>query len=198
MNEGGIEFAGLGEGAENQESAAEQDEKYRQRQQATAKVMAKVKKDEKKSKNYDLVLAKLIPKLTDREMDVVIFALNYEIPSLTILAILSVLHDEAGQACYEEFHKSIEQRADFALVAFGDPAVEERVSLWWTFIVGADMTSSTARIRELNRDPVLLNQMCHYLGAILALYLEKNQITEFDQSKLEEILREYQKEHLLG
>ena len=114
------------------EEASESDEKIQARIAAAVARLRKIKKDSKKSHGFDEALAKILRQLTPTQLDDVIFLIDHEIPSLTILAILSLVNDGAGKICYAEFEAQIKHKADFSNA--GLPATqEERVSYWWDF-----------------------------------------------------------------
>ena len=176
------------------EDVKETDEQFKARVQAAQARIKKVKKQEKRAKSHDNELAQIIRNLKSDELDLVIFCIDHEIPSLTILALLSIFDDESGKVCYAEFHKYIEETADFSLAKFGNKEAEEKISLWWTFIVGADLTSDTVKLQHLHHNVKFVKQFSHYLSVLLKKFLHRYEIDSFDLKALEKILTQYQKQ----
>lgn len=176
------------------EDVSESDEAFKARVAAAQARMAKVRKQENRAQGHDDQLAQLIRKLSSDELELVIFCIDHEIPSLTILALLSIFEDEAGKICYGEFHQYIEERADFSLAKFGNKDAEDKISLWWTFIVGADLTSDTVRLQNLHHNKNFVKKFSHYLSVLLKKFLHRYEIDKFDIKALEKILTNYQKQ----
>ena len=166
------------------EDVTESDEQIAARVAAAQARIAKIRKQEKKAKGHDKTLAQIIPMLTKVELDFVIFCIDHEIPSLTILAVLSILHDEAEQACHEEFHKYIEEKADFSMAKFKDKKVEEKVATWWTFLVGADMTSDTVRLKDAYQNESFSGKFPRFMAFFLQQYLKDNHKDSYDEEAL--------------
>ncbi len=175
------------------ESAGESDEVFRERiAQAQAK-LARIVKEEKNAKNFDGQLAKIIPELDRKTLDFVVILIDNNVPSLTILALISIVNDQAGKICFAEFHTFIEEPADFTLVKF-DPRTEERVSLWWTFIFAADHVSMTTKLKELRSNKNFIELISVELSDMLKYFLNKNSVQSFNAQILEEILKKYAEE----
>lgn len=187
-SEGGLEDLMMGNVSEG---VSESDEVFADRvREAQAKVQ-QVKKDEKKAKNFDTQLAKIIPMLSPFLLDVVILLIDFEVPSLTVLAIISLIENESGKICWTEFHKHIAEKADFTNANL--PAnIEEKISYWWTFIYGADHISNTLKIKDLKDNTIFLRKFSHYLGEMLVIYLKENKIEDFDKAQLKKILQKYE------
>jgi len=181
----------MGEGISEQ--ASESDEKFKARVAATQVKLKKIKKDETKAKNFDHQLAKILPGITSAQLKIIIFLIDHEIPSLTILAIISIANDEAGKVCYMEFEKYIESRADFSKAKLPSE-IEEKVSYWWTFIHGADHVSNTVFLGDLKDNTEFISQFSKYLGQLLRDFLVKHEVRDFDEVQLKEIIQRYQKE----
>ncbi len=179
----------MGEGVSEQ--ASESDEKFKARVAAAQVKLKKIKKDEGKAKTFDHQLAKILPNLSHEQLKIVIFLIDHEVPSLTILAVLSIANDEAGKICYLEFEKHIESRADFSEAKL-PTEVEEKVSYWWTFIHGADHMSHTTYLYQLQNNKEFVEQFSKFLGQLLREFLVKNEVADFDESKLKAIIARYQ------
>ncbi len=173
------------------EGVSESDEVFAERvRQAQAKIK-QIKKDEKKSKNFDTKLSKIIPQLSPFLLDVVVFLIDFEVPSLTVLAIISLVQDDSGKICWKEFHEYIAEKADFSGAHLPEQ-IEQKISYWWTFIYGADHVSKTEKIKDLKKEDIFLKKFSHYLGEILVTFLRENKIEEFDKVQLKKILQKYE------
>ncbi len=133
------------------EDVSESDEQIQARIAAAQQKIAQIKKDEGSAKCFDGELARILNTLTRESLEFVIFLIDHEVPSLTVLSMLSIESSEAGKVCYTEFHQYIKEAADFSIVKFKDSKIEERVSLWWTFIFAANHVSKTTKLNEFPR-----------------------------------------------
>ncbi|MCK5461132.1 hypothetical protein KAI58_04050 [Candidatus Gracilibacteria bacterium] len=173
------------------EGISESDEKFSERVLQAQQKIVQVKKDEFKSRNFDHHLSKILGGLSSELLDIVIFLIDEEIPSLTILAILSLLDDQAGKICLQEFEKHIAQKADFSSIELPQ-ALEEKLSYWWTFVFAADHVSRTVMLKSLRLDEIFVRRFSHSLGLILQEYFRKKAIKDFDKKLLKKILQKYQ------
>lgn len=173
------------------ESLSESDEKFSERLKVAQQKVAQVKKDEKKSKNFDQFLSQILRKLSSELLDIVILLIDEEVPSLTILAVLSLLNEEAGRICWQEFEKHIAEKANFSNTNL-PVDIEEKISYWWTFIFGADHVSKTVKLKELRQNPDFIKAFTHALMWMLQQYLKENSIEGFDTEKLKKILQKYE------
>lgn len=181
----------MGDGVSEQ--ASESDEKFKARVAAAQVKLKKIKKDESEAKTFDHKLAKILPGLTSWQLQIVIFLIDHEIPSLTILAVISIANDEAGKICYLEFEKHIESRADFSGAQLPTD-IEEKISYWWTFIHGADHLSTTVFLYNLKSNEAFVSEFSTHLGKLLRAFLTQYEVTDFDQEKLKNIIERYQSE----
>ncbi len=173
------------------EGVSESDEVFAERVRQTQAKIKQIKKDEKKSKNFDTKLSKIISQLSPFLLDVVVFLIDFEVPSLTILAIISLIQDDAGKICWKEFHQYIAEKADFSN-AHLPTKIEEKISYWWTFIYGADHVSKAEKIKDLKTEKIFLKKFSHYLGEILMIFLRENKIKDFDKVQLKKVLQKYE------
>ena len=184
---GGLEDVMMGN---VKEEASEYNEQIQARIAAAKARIAKIKKDEKKDTNFDHHLAKILKDFTPSQLDFVIYLIDNEITSLTILAILSLVNDEAGKLCYVEFKKYIENRADFSNTNLPE-VLEAKISYWWTFIYGADHVSTVRKLKELKNNHSFLRNFSKGLDELLKTFLEKNNPDSFDKQKLQIIIEKY-------
>lgn len=187
---GGENFEGLLMGNVS-ETTSETDEQFAQRVAAAQAKLQKVKKDEQKSKSFDHHLAKLIPTLSQNDLQFVIFLINHEVPSLTILALLSLHIDAAYEICYGEFHALIEEHADFSTAKIPTKEIEEKISWWWSFILASDHISPTLRLSALRDNTDFLKTFSQFLSHFLQQFLEQSHTPDFDQTQLKTVLQKY-------
>ena len=173
------------------EEVAESDEQIQARIAAAAAKVAQIQKDESTAHSFDDQLAKLIPQLSPQQLDFVIFMVDHEVTSLTILAFLSIVNDEAGKICYVTFEKDIKQKADISTVGFS-AEVENKVSYWWTFIYAADHVSKTTRLKELKSNTKFVQEVSRYSVQFLHQFLQSVQADDFSDAQLKKILQRYQ------
>jgi len=173
------------------ETASESDEQIQARISLARQKIAQIKKDEKSAKDFDMKLAHILPKLSQETLEFVIFLIDHEVPSLTVLAMLAVESDDAGQICYAEFHKYILEAADFSIVKFKNSQVEKKVSLWWTFIFAANHISKTTKLNDFRKDDEFIRRISSDFSRMLKNHLIENQDTEFNDRKLKKILKKY-------
>lgn len=173
------------------EGASESDEKFSERVRQAQQKIAQIKKDESKAKNFDHHLSKILGGLSSGILDIVIFLIDEEVPSLTILAILSLLDDQASKICWQEFEKHIAQAADFSSVSLPQ-AVEKKISYWWTFIFAADHVSKTVKLKTLRTDEVFVRRFSHSVGLLLQEYFRENEVNDFNKKSLKKILQKYE------
>ncbi len=175
------------------EVASESDEVFAERLKEAQQKIAGIRKDEKKAQNFDHKLAKIISNLSPEALDFVIFLINHNIPSLTILAFISIANEDAGKTCFIEFDKFIQEKANFSIVKFNDPKIEEKISYWWTFILAADHVSTTVKLKSLRENDKFVSRLSRNLADLLVIFLHENSVTEFDRSTLKKMLAKYEK-----
>ncbi len=174
------------------EEAGESSEQIQARIAAATAKVQQIKKDEAAAHNFDEHLANLIQGLSPQQLDFVIFMIDHEVPSLTILAFLSIVNNQAGQVCYLAFEKDIKQRADIS--AAGLPAeAESKISYWWTYIYAADHTSKTSRLKELKDNAEFVTGISRYSVVFLHQFLQTLKLDDFSDEQLKKILQRYQK-----
>lgn len=174
------------------EEVSESDEQFQARVAAAQARLAKLKKDEKKAKNFDHKLAKIIPSLDHHTLKLVVFLIDHDVPSLTILAMITLVSDEAGKICYTEFHKFIAERADFTPAKLG-AKLEEKVSLWWTFIFAADHMSTTTKLAEFRHHETFPEFVSLEFAEMLKRFLQENKAEQFDTQALKTTVEKYEK-----
>ena len=179
-------------GGEVSEGTSESNENFSERIKATQKQIAGVRREEKKEKDFDKKLAQIITNVSPFVLDFVIFLINHEIPSLSILAILSVVNEDSKKICFLEFDKFIEQRADFSAVKFEDPDVEERISYWWTFILAAEGVSKTTQLKSFCKNDKFVAEFSKNLADLLVVFLRERNVEEFDRGMLKKALTKYE------
>lgn len=174
------------------EEAGESNEQIQARIAAATAKVQQIRKDEASAHSFDEQLAQLIKSLTPAALDFVIFMIDHEVTSLTILAFLSLVNNEAGKICYVTFEKDIKQKADIS--AAGLPAeAENKISYWFTFIYAADHVSKTSRLKELKDNAKFVQGVSRYLVTFLHQFLQTIELDDFSDAQLKKILQKYQK-----
>ncbi len=173
------------------EETSESSEKIAARLAAAQKKIAAVKRDEKKSHGFDDKLAKILPTFSGILLDFIIFLIDKEVPSCTVLAMVSIESDEAGKICFEEFHKFIEEAADFSIVKFDNEQVEKKVSMWWTFIFAADHVSKTTKLNSFRKNEEFVGRISKEFARMLKDFMISQDVQKFDEKKLKKILKQY-------
>jgi hypothetical protein len=185
---GGLEDMMMGNVSEE---ASESSEKIAARLAAAQKKIAAVQRDEKKSHTFDEKLSKILPSFSITLLEFVIFLIDKEVPSCTILAMISIESDAAGKICFKEFHKFIEEAADFSIVKFDNKEVEKKVSMWWTFIFAADHISKTTKLNSFRKDEEFVGRLSSEFSRMLKDFLLKQNVQSFDEKNLKKILKQY-------
>lgn len=175
------------------EDVKESDEQFAARMAAAQARITKNQKDESKAKDFDSKMVQVLPSLTPEILKIVIYCIDHGIPSLTILAFLSVVNDEAHKICMNEFEKYIESTADFSHAKLPEE-LEKKISYWWTFIYGADHLSNTVHLRDLAGDTKFMKQMTRYFAYLLQQFIKTHKIEDFDTKALKTTLQKYQTE----
>lgn len=191
---GGLDDLMLGN---DSEGVRESDEKFRERLAAAQAKLAQVHKDESKAKDFDKKLAKLITKLHSHTLKLVVFLIDNDVPSLTILAIISLVNKESAKICHTEFAKFIEEKADFSAAKL-DSEIEEKVSLWWTYIFAADHVSSATKLREFQHKDSFREVLELEFMEMLKRFLAEEKIENPNLDILEKGLQKYQKTLFIG
>ena len=179
----------MGSGAEG---VSESDEVFAERLRIAQQKIAAIKKDEKKAKNFDKKLSQVIKSISAENLDFVIQLINHGISSLSILSIISIINNEAGKICFQEFNQYIEEKADFSIVKFSDPKVEEKISYWWTFIFAAEHITTSTKIKDLRTSKTFVLTLSQNLATLLLHFLRSSAITEFDKKGLKKMLTKYE------
>jgi hypothetical protein len=187
---GGENFEGLLMGNVS-ETTSETDEQFAQRVAAAQAKLQKVKKDEQKSKSFDQALAQIIPELSPADLQAVIFCINHEIPSLTILACIGIINTKAFEMCRQELAPLIEEPADFSKAYIYDPEIESQMAWWWAFILAGDHLSKTIRMRDLKDNDEFLNSFSQYIDQFLSSFLERVATENINHDTLRPVLQQY-------
>jgi len=183
----GVEDLMMGNVSEN---VAETDEKISDRIVAAQQKIAAIKKDEQSSQGFDNKLAALLSGVSIKILDFIIFLIDHGVPSLTILAMISLEVPEAGKICYSEFHKYIAETADFS-VANLSKETEEKISLWWTFIFASNYISKTLKLNQLRTNDVFVQRISKEFSDMLKNFLVQKNEKKFDPKALKKILKTY-------
>lgn len=176
------------------EGSEETSESVADRIAAAQAKLTKVRKDEKKAHNFDEKLAKILQDLDYNIIDFIAFLINKEVPSLTILAVLSLVSNEAGKICFAEFHKIMDD--DFAIAPLlpNHKKEAQKIELWLKFIHKANLESKTLKLFVYRDNKEFVSRMSSETAKMLKNFLIKNNVLEFDEAKLKRALITYEKE----
>ncbi len=176
------------------EGSEESSESIAARIAAAQAKLAKVKKDEQEAQDFDEKLAKILKTLDYELIDFVAFLIDKEVPSLTILALISLVSNSAGKVCYTEFHKTLDSH--FAIVPLMPNNEKEahKIELWLKFIHHANAASKTLKLSVYRKDKEFVGRLSTETAKMLKDFLIKNKVTEFDEEKLKKALAKYEKE----
>ncbi len=173
------------------EATSESDEKFKARVAAAQAKLAKIKKDESKTKNFDLKLSKLITSLDQHTLRFVVFLINNGVQSLTILAMISLVNAKAEKICHTEFHKFIEEYADFSETKL-KPELEKQVSLWWTYTLAANQVATDTKLSKFEHDKTFQEFVELECMEMMKRFLKSHNVEEHDQPLLEQTMKKYE------
>lgn len=173
------------------ENVGEDNEAFDERLKQVQAALAKNAKDEKASKSFDGVLSKVIGGLPQGMIQFISFLLNHEVPSLTILAVLSLINEKARTACQKEFQRFVgEEGADFSGVGFSDKKVGELFSVWWTLMILADHHSLTTRLKDVD-DKKFHEAFWGQVDGMTNAYIERQEGLSYNSSLFEKKKKQY-------
>jgi hypothetical protein len=175
------------------EGVKESDETFAARLAQAQQKIAQIKKDESFSKQYDQALAGILPSLSPALLDIVVFLLDEEISSLTIISVISLANGQAAQVAWEVFHKYIEEKADFSDLNVAKKHME-MLSYWWTFIVGAESISREKKLATNRNSEYFVKRFGQSLGVVLREFVHMYKLENLDQKRLKKIVVQYQTE----
>ncbi len=173
------------------EGVTESDEKFKARVAAAQAKLAAIKKDEKKAKDFDLKLSKLITSLDPHTLRLVVFLINSGVPSLTILAMISLDSSKAEKICHSEFYKFIEEHADFSDTKL-KPEIEKQVSLWWTYILAANQISVDMKLSKFQHDEAFREFVRLEFRAMVQRFLKAHDIEVVENATLNQAVKKHE------
>jgi hypothetical protein len=177
------------------EGSEETSEALMARIAASQSRLAAVQKDESTAKTFDQHLVKLIKSIGSGWIDFIAFLIDKNVPSLTVLAIFSVISDSAAAICFSEFQateKPLEE-IDLTPAHLENQKAMDRLHYWWKFIFAADIDSKTVQLRDLNSDTVFQKRLVLEFSKLVKEMLSKNNVQEFDSTALSRVLKQYEK-----
>ncbi len=194
VEEFGGAFEGIREGeggaAESAESVRESAERARAKAAAAAKRLKKIAKDEKQEKNWDQHLVKVLPGLLAQDMEFVMRLINWGVPSLTILAFLSLRYDHAFDVCHHEIQRFITTRGDFSRVGVDDGS-EHRLGLWVSYCLAGNHLTTTTTLHEVLHEAGAVSTVEQYWVWSAEEYLKMRGQTEYSPEELRNTLAHY-------
>ncbi len=173
------------------EEVTESDEKFKARVVAAQAKLAKIKKDESNAKDFDIKLSKLISHLASHTLKLVVFLIDSGVPSLTILAMISLSSSKAEKICHTEFHKFIEERADFSDAKL-KPELEKQVAQWWTYMFAADQVSVDTKISSFHSNAAFVEFVSLEFNEMMKRFLADHEVEHVDQNELNQALKKYE------
>ena len=135
------------------EKVAESDEVFSERARAAQARLKKAQRNEARDNKFDQSLAKIITDLDEELLNVVIFLIDHEVPSLTVLSLLSLEIQSAMEIVWEPLKDDL---------VLWEPAPEpevpaktehiERWRHWLALILSADQSSFTVHFADKAED----------------------------------------------
>lgn len=182
---GGLEDLMMGNVSEGSEETSEQ---IAARIAASQARIAAVKKDEQAASNADVYLAKVIKKLPLELLRFVAWMIDLEIPSFTILSILTLVSTDAKTVLRPVFEKTASDAISF-LGAIHNEKISGELTLWCRSIVMVDRQSNTVNLEVLKKDKAIHAKFAGGLRMILEDYLLVNQ-AEFNPNILDTLAKD--------
>jgi hypothetical protein len=176
------------------EGSEETSEQIANRIAAAQAKLAKVKKDEGEAQDFDNKLANLLKKLNYKLIDFIAFLIDKEVPSLTILAIISLANNEAGKICFVEFQKVVNENFSIVPLLPNHKKEAHKIELWLKFINKANIESKTLKLFVYKDNKDFVSRVSSETAKMLKNFLIKNNVLEFDEEKLKKALQQYEKE----
>lgn len=148
-----------------------------------------VRKDEKKASTHDHQLAQVIKKLPIELIPFVSWLINHEIPSLTILAILSLSHKPAEDVLNA---LDMSEGQDDELSCFSNIvhiALRQKLSHWAQRVATADRLSVTVQLISLQKEQLKNSRFTTGLRALVEIIWLRSS-AEFEPEKLDQVSRD--------
>ncbi len=180
----GLEDLLMGNVSEGSEETSEQ---IAARITAAQARLASVKKDEQKTSGDDRHLAKIIPYLEPALLKVVAWMVNHEIPSLTILAFLSIASVPAADIIVSQVLISDPQEYSF-LKDFDNKGIQNSLAEWMNRVEAADKQSKTVRLSALHSKGAESTQLVQNIRIILSVFWFRP-TTEYESKLLDKVAR---------
>lgn len=179
---GGLDDLLMGNVGEGSEETKEQ---LAARIAAAQAKIAMLQKDEASAHGYDLKLAGVLKNVAFWIVEFVAWLLDHDVPSLTILALLTVVSDEAGQICFTAFTEAAtepDERTD----VLPETPLRDRIRLWLRFVVAADRASTTVRLTSLRENKDFMKKLSVQCVAMLesAVTVSEQAVTRHDLEKI--------------
>ena len=183
---GGLDDLLMGNVAEGSEETSEQ---IAARISSAQARLAAVKKDEKKSSKYDYQLAQVIKHLSIELIPFVSWLINHEIPSATILSILSLSNKPAADAI-KKLDLSAGERNESPLFSkISHAALRTKLSNWSQLVVQVDEISATVKLSSLAQEQAKNSRFTTGIREILEVIWLRSS-AEFDPEVLDNLSRE--------
>lgn len=171
------------------EQASESSEQLQARVSAAQARIKALKKDEKKSRTYDHHLAQIVGDFSTQQVIFIAFLINNSVASEVILALFSIINPTAFKICAIEskiFKAGFQQLSPQNLSISVDQT--KSIDAWWHHLYWADNTAKTGSLYEFNKNSDFILRFSSEMALLLKSFLTRNEIKEFNQSALEELL----------
>ncbi len=165
VDEGGIENLMMGTGSEKTQ---ESKEALAARLTAAQVQLATTKKQEGHDRTYDEYLAQVLRSLPVELIDLVIAMVNHEVPSLTILAFLSLVVEAAKKPFDAE--PLMTKGAKQPMPEFSEST--ETLGPWFGRIAVAEQVSFTVRLRHHKESKTFMEYLDQVLLGLAELHLK--------------------------
>jgi hypothetical protein len=182
---GGLDDLLMGNVAEGSEETSEQ---IAARISAAQARLAAVQRDEKKSSKYDHALAQVIKYLPIELIPFVSWLINHEIPSLTILGLLSLSNKPAADTISSLSVSNEESDREF-LQKIGHDVLRRKISEWTQVVLVADTLSATVRLQSLQKEQLKNSRFTTGLRELLEIIWLRSS-ADFDPDALDRLARD--------
>ena len=184
-NVGGLDDLLMGNVAEGSEETSEQ---IAARIAASQARLAAVRKDEGVASTYDAYLAKVIKSLPMGLLRFAGWLIDREIPSFTILGLISLSNDMAQRVLAENLEVAKDMNPEF-LSLIHSPKIRKHVAEWSQAVVMIDRQSMTVKLSSLKKDTAHYSLFAGGLRSVIENYLLADD-TEFDPAVLDRLARD--------
>ncbi len=153
--------------------------------------LAAVKKDEKKSVGHDRQLAQIIKYLQPSLLKLVAWMIDQEIPSLTILAFVSLVCRPAAEMIESQIELEDVAGLGFLQEVQND-VIRKRITEWCSLVLIADDHSNTLHLSSFHKDFSNKELLTQGIRLILSAFWLRA-TTEYESNMLDNIAEDFVK-----